>query len=70
MIRSNLCDCSDVYIHVKGTIEVRNTGTAAGPNNRNKKVTFENYPHDAHDADVVMPMCNFTEYSDTYSKTW
>ena len=29
MIRSNLCDYSDAYIDVKGTIDVPNTGTAA-----------------------------------------
>ena len=34
---SNLCEYSDVYIHVKGTITVSNIGTAAAPNNRNKK---------------------------------
>ena len=38
MIRSNLCHYSDVYIHVKGTMTFPNTGTAAAPNNRNKKV--------------------------------
>ena len=30
-------DYSDAYIHVKGTITVPNTGTAAALNNRNKK---------------------------------
>ena len=34
MLKSSLCDYSDVYILVKGKI----TGTAAPPNNRNKKV--------------------------------
>ena len=42
MIRSNLCDYNDAYIHVKGTIEVLNTATAAAQNNRNKKVAFKN----------------------------
>ena len=38
MIRSNLCDYSDVYIHVKGIITVPNTSTQrAAPNNRIKK---------------------------------
>ena len=37
IIRSILCDYSYAYIHVKGTITVPNTGTAAAPNNRNKK---------------------------------
>ena len=38
----NLCDYSDAYIHVKGTIEVWNTRTATALNNRNKKATFKN----------------------------
>ena len=37
MIKSSLCDYSDAYIHVKGTVTVSNTETPAGPNNRNKK---------------------------------
>ena len=82
-IRWNLCDYSDVYIHVKETITVPNTGTGASPNNKNKKVIFVNcgpfinciseiintQVNDAHDIDVVMPMYNLMEYSDTYSKT-
>ena len=42
MLRSSLCDYSDAYILVKGTITVNNTGTAAAPNNTNKKVIFKN----------------------------
>ena len=44
MIRSKFCDCSDVYIYVKGTLTVPNTGTAAAPNNNNNnnKVIFKN----------------------------
>ena len=37
MLKSSLCDFSDAYILVKGTITVNNRGTAAAPNNRNKK---------------------------------
>ena len=38
MIRSNLCDYSDWYILVKGTITVPNTKDAgAAVNNSNKK---------------------------------
>ena len=36
MLRSRLCDYSDAYILVKGTIAVRNTGSVAASNNRNK----------------------------------
>ena len=41
MLRSNLCDNSDAYILVKGTIKVAQA-TAAAPNNDNKKVIFKN----------------------------
>ena len=72
MIRSYLYDYSDVYIHVKGTITVPNTGTAVAPNNRSKNVIFKlcapftnsisqvnnTKVGDAHDIDVVMPMYN------------
>lgn len=37
MIRSRLCDYIDAYILAKGTITVKNTGTAAAGNNRNKR---------------------------------
>ena len=39
MIRSNLCNYSDAYIHVKATIIVPNT--AVPVNNTNKKVIFK-----------------------------
>ena len=82
MLRSSLCDYSDAYILVKGTITVPNTGTAAAPNNRNKNVIFNCAPFTnciseinnkeidhAKVIDVVMPMYNLIEDSDNYSKT-
>ena len=43
MIRSNLCDYSDAYTHVKETIQVTNTeAQGAVANYRNKGVTFKN----------------------------
>ena len=36
MLKSSLCDYSDVYILVSGTITVPNTGTVATPNKRKK----------------------------------
>ena len=43
MLRSTLCDDSDAYILVSGTITVPNTAVAsAAANNANKKVIFEN----------------------------
>ena len=34
VLRSSLCDYSDAYILVSGTMTIPNTGTAANPNNR------------------------------------
>ena len=43
MLKSSLCDYSDAYILVKGTITVDNTAAAgADANNTNKKVIFIN----------------------------
>ena len=42
MLKSSLCDYSDAYILAKGTITVRDTGTAASPNNNNIEVIFKN----------------------------
>ena len=84
MLKSSLCDYSDAYILVKGTISVNNTaaqGTAA--NNINKDVIFKNCPpftnciseinntqiDNVKDIDIVMPMYNLIEYSDNYAKT-
>ena len=84
MLRSSLCDYSDAYILVKGNITVNNTaaeGTAASYTN--KKVIFKNCASFTSDktkinnteidnveyTDIVMPMYNFIEYSDNYSKT-
>ena len=79
MLRSDLCDFSDVYIVLKGTI------TVTDPNNakRNKAVAFNNNAtfinciskingvkiDNAEDLDVVMPMYNLLEYSKNYRKT-
>ena len=42
MLKSSLCDYSDAYILVKGTIAVKNTAAAdAEANNTNKKVIFK-----------------------------
>ena len=84
MIRSNFCDYSDGYIHVKATITALNT--AAAVNNPNKKVIFKNWTpfnnwiseinntqiDDTQDIDYayVMPMYNSIECSDIYSKAW
>ena len=84
MLKSSLCDYSDAYILIKGTITINNTAASdAGANNTNKKVIFINCapfticiseindtPVDnAKDLDIVIPMYNLIEYSDNYSKT-
>ena len=43
MLKSSLCDSSDAYVHVKGTVSVNNTAAAdADTNNTNKKVILKN----------------------------
>ena len=43
MLKSSLCDFSNAYILVKGTITVNDTlATETGPNNTNKKAIFKN----------------------------
>ena len=85
MSKSSLCDYSDAYILVKGTITVNNTVAAtAAANNVNKEVMLKNASSftdceseinnveidNAKDIDiVVMLMYNLIEYSDNYSKT-
>ena len=83
MLKSSLCDYSDAYILVKGTISVNNTaGAGAAVNNDDRKVIFKNCApftnciseinntqvDNAKDIDIVMPMYNLIEYSDNYAK--
>ena len=84
MLKSSLCNYSDACILVKGTISVNNTSADdANANNTNKKVIFKNCAlftnciseinntqiGNAKDIDIVMPMYNLIEYSDSYAKT-
>ena len=78
MLRSDLCDFSDAYIVVKGTMTVTNPDNNA----YDKKLAFKiNAPFvscilkinitladNAEDLVVVMPMYNLLEYSKDYSK--
>ena len=78
MLRSDLCDYSDAYIVVKGTITVTDPDNAK----RNKSVAFKNNApfinciskingvkiDNAEDLDVVMPMYHLLEYSKNYRK--
>ena len=77
MLKSPLCDYSDAYILVKGTITV--VGGAAAYNT-NKKVIFQkcaSFIHcisqinnrqidNAKDTDIVMSIYNLIEYSFNY----
>ena len=80
MLRSSLCDYSDAYILVKGTI------TVAGNNLRDRQdrplILKNNTPfvscitringeliEDAGDLDIVMSMYNLLEYNKNYRKT-
>ena len=70
MLRSSLCDYSDAYIPVSGTITVPSTGEAANPNNRNNIIKncapfmdciseINNTQIDnAKQIDIVMPIYN------------
>ena len=84
MLRSSLCDYSDAYILVKGTITVANAAIAtAAANNVDKKVIFwkcapftncisrinNTQVDDAHDIDVVMPMDNLIKWKYNYLKS-
>ena len=70
ILKSILCDYSDVCILIKGTITVPNTKTGAVLNNNDIKIIFKNCApfadckseindtqlHIAKDTDVLMPM--------------
>ena len=78
MLRSYLCDYSDVYIALKGIITIIGTNNA---NRGNKKLTFKNnapfrscilkiintFIDKTEDLDIFMSMYNMLEYSDNYS---
>ena len=84
MLKSSLCNYSDAYILVKGTINANNTAAAgAAVNNNDRKVIFKNCSPftnciseinntqigNANNIDIVMAMYNLIEYSDNYAKT-
>ena len=80
MLRSDLCNFSDTYIVVEGTITLEGDNNA---NKQNKNLAFKNNApfinciskingvkiDNAEDLDVVMPMYNLLEYSKNYRKT-
>ena len=81
MLKLSLCDYSDVYMLLSGTITVA-PQVWNNPNKVNKEVVFKNCTlfidstneisnsqiDNAKDIGVVMPMYNLIEYSDDYLK--
>ena len=82
MLRSDLCDYSDVYIVVKGDITLTKTNTRGFIDTRNSFLAFKNNAlftnyisninnvliGNAEDLDIVMPMYNLLAYSKNYRK--
>ena len=82
MLRSSLCDYSDSYVLIKGTITVAGVAAPAPADKVGKEVVFKNCPpftaciseinntkiDNAKEIDVVMPMYNLIDYSNNYSK--
>ena len=80
MLRFNLCDYSDAYVWVIGTITVTNPNDNV---NFNKELTLKNNApfisciskingellENAEDLDIVMPIYNLLEYSKNHEKT-
>ena len=80
MLRSDLCDCSDAYVWVKGNITVTDPNNNA---NFDRRLTLKNNApfisciskindklvENAEDLDIAMPMYNLLEYSKNYEKT-
>ena len=82
MIRSDLCDYSDVYIVVKGDLILRTRTTRNFIDIRNRFLAIKNnasftnciskinnvLTDNAEDIDIVMPMYNLLEYSKNHKK--
>ena len=80
MLRSDLCNYSDAYVWVKGTITVTDPNKNA---NFDRRLALKNNApfiscvskingelvENAEDLDIVMPMYNLLEYSKNYEKT-
>ena len=83
MLRSDLCDFSDAYIVVKGTITLTKTNGRGIIDIRNRFLAFKNNASFANciskinnvlidngeDLDAVMPIYNLLEYCKNYRKT-
>ena len=81
MLRFNLCDYSDAYVWVKGTITVTNPNKNA---NFDRRLTLKNNApfvsciskingelvENAEDLNIVIPLYNLLEYSKNYEKNF
>ena len=84
MSKSSLCDYSDAYILVKGTITVVQILAPGEPENVGKEVVLTNCAlftdcivetnntqiDNAKNIDMVMPIYNLIKYNNNYSRTW
>ena len=81
MLRSDLCEFSDAYIVLKGTITAEQNVNRNNDGNNKPFIFKNNAPFinciskingvlidNTEDLDVVMPMCILTEYSKNYTK--
>ena len=80
MLRYDLCDYSDAYVWIKGTITVTNQNNNV---NFDRRLTLKNNApfisciskingelvENAEDLDIVIPMYNLLEHSKNYEKT-
>ena len=71
VIKPNLCDYSDAYILAIGNIQNKPANSVVAFKNcaplRTCDVTInDEHVEKAEDLDIVMPMCNLSEYSDSY----
>ena len=82
ILRSDLCDFSDAYIVVKGTITLTKDAAREFIDVRNRSLAFKSntftnciskinnvLTDNADNLDVVMPMCKLIENSKNYRKT-
>ena len=83
MLRSDLCDFSDVHIVIKGDITLTKAANRIFFDLRNRSLAFKNNVpftnclskinnvliDNAEDLYIVMPMYNLLEHSKNYSKT-
>ena len=72
LIRSNLCNYSYAYRHVKGYVAVPKTAASSSPVNNCIALTscisqiIDTQEDDSKDIEILLPMYNLTEYGNAY----